>query len=313
MNTQVAVEQVAGLCSELPIYLDDAQHCPAELKRSLIYMIANGRGKGRSARGRGVGEVTTWHTVALSTSEEPLHESSPHEGARGRILSIGGMTPPFRPGTASLVQPLERAVSTCHGHAGEAYIRHLNGWTESDWQRWYKRYCVIRDELVKSSSSNLVGRVSGYIAAIQLAAEVASPLLGLRFKADVVGAWLMLHLDEQHKNQNLILQALGLLGDYYVTNINHFAGDGSYDAGKRQPLRGLSERQKYVGFLRSTVESIFKSRKWNPTAVLNKLAEAGALYKTEKDRHTKKVSIEKVAHRMICVKWSAILPEDSQS
>lgn len=313
MNTQVAVEQVAGLCSELPIYLDDAQHCPADLKRSLIYMIANGRGKGRSARGRGVGEVTTWHTVALSTSEEPLHECSPHEGARGRILSIGGITPPFRPGMASLVQSLERAVSSCHGHAGEAYICHLNGWTESDWVGWYRRYCAIREELVRSSSSNLVGRVSGYIAAIQLAAEIACPLLGLRFEADIVGAWLMLHLDEQQKNQNLILQALGLLADYYVTNLNNFAGDGSYDPKKRVTLHGLSERQKYIGFLRSTVENIFKSRKWNPTAVLNKLAESDALYRTEKGRHTKKVCIEKVTHRMICIKWSALLPEDISS
>ena len=28
-----------------PIFLDDAQHCPAEVKKSVIYMIANGRGK----------------------------------------------------------------------------------------------------------------------------------------------------------------------------------------------------------------------------------------------------------------------------
>jgi hypothetical protein len=81
-NTQVAVEQLAWLCSELPIYLDDAQHCPAELKRSNIYMIANGRGKGRSSGGRGMRETATWHTVALSSSEAPLYESSPHEGAR---------------------------------------------------------------------------------------------------------------------------------------------------------------------------------------------------------------------------------------
>lgn len=313
MNTQVAVEQVAGLCSELPIYLDDAQHCPAELKRSLIYMIANGRGKGRSDRGRGVGEVTTWHTVALSTSEEPLHESSPHEGARGRILSIGGMTPPFRPGMASLVQPLERAVSTCHGHAGEAYIRHLNGWTESDWQRWYRRYCAIRDELVKSSSSNLVGRVSGYIAAIQLAAEVASPLLGLRFEADVVGAWLMLHLNEQQSDQNLVLLALRAVADFYVANIRRFAGDGQYGADKRGTVLGSSKRHQYVGFLRTTIDVIFKPHKWNQNAVLSKLAEAGVICSTEKDRYTKKVSVEGINHRMICIKWSAILPEDIHS
>jgi hypothetical protein len=68
--------------------------------------------------------------------------------------------------------------------------------------RWYRRFCAIRDELTRSNSSNLVGRVSGYIAAIQLAAEVACPLLGLRFKPDVIGPWLMLHLDEQQRDQN---------------------------------------------------------------------------------------------------------------
>ena len=235
--------------------LDDAQHCPAELKRSIVYMIANGRGKGRSSQGGGTRETPTWHTVALSTSEEPLHESSPHEGARGRILSIGGMTPSFRPGMAALVQSLERAVASSHGHAGETYIRHLNGWTESDWMRWYRRYCAIRDELARSSSSNLVGRVSGYIAAIQLAAEVACPLLGLRLKPDVIGSWLMLHLDEQQREQNLILVALRTLADYYVAHINHFGGR-AVQSDKRLALHGLAERQKYVGFLRSTIENI---------------------------------------------------------
>src|SRR5205085_7374733 len=98
--TQAAVEQVAGMCSELPIFLDDAQHCPADVKRAIIYMIANGRGKGRGGgAARGMRQTATWHTVAISTSEEPLHEASPHEGARGRILSVGGLRPPFRPET----------------------------------------------------------------------------------------------------------------------------------------------------------------------------------------------------------------------
>lgn len=312
MNTSVAIEQVAAMCSELPVFLDDAQHCPAELKRFVIYMIANGRGKGRGAKGGsgGISETPTWNTVALSTSEEPLHESSPHEGARGRILSIGGLVPPFRPGMASLVQEVERTVAHHHGHAGEAYIRHLNGWTMADTERWYRRYTEIRQELLRSSSSDLVGRVGGYIAAIQLAAELACPLLGLPFKADVVGAWLALHVDEQQRNQNMILIALRALADHYVSQITHFAGDGRYDPSSRIKLQGTSKSQQYVGFLRSTVDAVFMMRKWNPTAVLNKLAEAGVLYATEKGRHTKKVSIEGVKHRIVCVKWSAILPED---
>jgi hypothetical protein len=311
MNTSAAVEQVAAMCSELPVFLDDAQHCPAELKRSVIYMIANGRGKGRGSNRGGISETATWHTVALSTSEEPLHEASPHEGARGRILSVGGSVPPFRPAMAGFVQNIERGVAAYHGQAGEAYIKHLNGWNESEWSKWQRRYTSIRAELQRNSSSDLVSRVCGYIAAIQLAAEVTSPLLGLEFKPDVISTWLMLHLEEQQSNQNQVLLALRALADYYVANINHFAGDGHYLAERRLSIHGTSKRQHYVGFLRSTVDSVFKTHKWNLTALLNKLAEAGALCLTEKDRYTKKVAVEGVPHRLICVKWQALFPADA--
>jgi hypothetical protein len=312
MNTSAAVEQLAAMCSELPIFLDDAQHCSAELKRSMIYMIANGRGKGRGGSRGGISETATWHTVALSTSEEPLYEASPHEGARGRILSVGGSVAPFRPGMTGFVVNMERGAALYHGQAGEAYIRHLNGWSQGEWSKWQRRYASIRMELVRDCSSDLVGRVSGYIASIQLAAEIAGPLLNLAFRPDVVSAWLMLHLEEQQSDQNQVLLALRALADYYVSNINHFAGDGHYLAERRLAIHGASKRQQYVGFLRSTVDLIFKSRKWNQTAILNKLAEAGALCVTEKDRYTKKVRVENVIHRMVCIKWSSLLPEDNQ-
>lgn len=306
MNTQAAVEHVAGVCGELPIFLDDAQHCPAELKRSVIYMIANGRGKGRGVRSGGVVETATWHTVALSTSEEPLHEASPHEGARGRILPLGGATSPFPRDSAALVQGLEHAVAVNHGHAGAAFIRHLNGWTEAEWFRWQGRYFGLRTELLKSSSSNLLGRVSGYIAAVQLAAEIAGPLLGLPFKPDVIGAWLKLHLDEQQADQNLVLTALRAFADYYVANIQHFAGDGQYDPRRRGTIFGASSEGKYVGFLRSTIEEVCKLRRWNQTALLNKMAEADVLLVTEPDRHSKKVCAGGVKHRMVCIRWPAL-------
>ena len=55
---------------------------------------------------------------------------------------------------------------------------------------------------------------------------------------------------------------------------------------------------------------VFRSRKWNQTALLNKLAEAGVLHVTEDDRHTKKVTVEGVKHRMVCIMWSVLFPED---
>lgn len=310
MNTQAAIEQVAGVCGELPVFLDDAQHCPAELKRSVVYMIANGRGKGRSAGGSGVRETPTWHTVALSTSEEPLSEASPHEGARGRILSVGGQSSPFPPGSADLVRSLEGAVSLNYGHAGETFVRHLNGWGASEWSRWQRRYASVRTELLKGGATNLAGRVSGYIAGLQVAGDVACPLLGLTFQPDVVGAWLMLHLGEQQDEQNMVLVALRALADHYVANVNRFAVDGSHDPSRRQTIQGVARRGQYVGFLRGTVEAVLKARRWNVTAALDKLWAAGALLTTEKDRYTKKVFAGGVQHRMVCVKWSALLPDD---
>ena len=168
-------------------------------------------------------------------------------------------------------------------------------------------------ELLKGASSNVAGRVSGYVAAVQVAAEIACPLLGIPFHPDVLAAWLMLHIGEQESDRNQVLTALRALADYYVANLAGFAGDGRYREGSRTPLLGVARRPEYVGFLRSTLEAMLKTSKWNSTALLNKMAEAGALLTTEKDCHTKRVRYAGVDHRLVCFKWSAILPDDSSS
>lgn len=323
-NTKVAIEQIASMCGDLPVFLDDAQHTPDDLKKTVIYMIANGRGKGRGARGGGIRETPTWRTVALSTSEEPLHESSPHEGARGRLLPIGGLTPPFPASSGTFVQSLEAAVIAHHGYAGQAYIRHLNGLAGHDWSELQRRYAIIRTAMVKNASSDIVGRVSGYIAAIRLAAEIACPLLGLPFKPDVAAEWLTLHLDEQQREQNTVSHALRILADHYISNTVLFPSvmksnqpgvDGTREtqtgaSSMRRDLQGAVKHREYVAFTRSAIDLVFQKRKWSSTAVLNKLAEAGAILSTEKDRHTKKVSVDGIQHRMVCIKWASLLPGD---
>jgi hypothetical protein len=323
-NTKVAIEQIAGICSDLPVFLDDAQHTPDDLKKLVIYMIANGRGKGRGAKGGGIRETPTWRTVALSTSEEPLHEASPHEGARGRLLPIGALTPAFPPNSGSLVNSLESHVIANHGYAGEVYLRHLNGLTSHEWSDLQRRYALIRASMVKGASSDIVGRVSGYIAAIQTAAEIACPLLGLPFKPDVMAAWMGLHLDEQQRDQSMLLHAVRILADHYISNTGLFPPiakhsyedfDGTQMASDNAPIpgkdmQGAVKRLEYVAFMRSTLDVVFQKRKWNSTALLNKMAEAGIIITTEKERHTKKVSVDGIQHRMVCIKWAALFPND---
>jgi hypothetical protein len=310
--TKVAAEQVAGMCSELPIFLDDAQHVSDDLKKTVIYMIANGKGKARGSKTGGIRDTPYWHTVCISTSEHPLHESSPHEGARARLLPVGGVdVRPFPRGMKSFVDGLERSILENHGHAGELFIRHISGYTENQWLMWRQRYATIRRALSDKAKSDIVGRVSDYIAAIQLGGEIARQLFGLNFDPEAISNWLMSHLEDQQKEQNHVALALQALGDFYVGNKRFFYGSEPYAAfeGQNQTL-GAVKRGEYVGFLNSTIQDVFAKRKWNVTAILNKFAADGKLHSPDAGRHTKKVGVAGDKPRMVCVHWKALFPDN---
>jgi hypothetical protein len=75
-------------------------------------------------------------------------------------------------------------------------------------------------------------------------------------------------------------------------------------------LLGVSKNGEYVGFTRAALDAVFSKNRWNLTAILQKMAEAKVLIATETDRFTKKVTFAGVKHRLVCVKWSALLPDD---
>jgi hypothetical protein len=308
--TKVAIEQVANLCSELPVFLDDAQHVSDDLKRTVIYTIANGKGRARGSKSGGIRETPYWHTVAISTSEHPLHEASPHEGARARLLPVGGAeVRPFPRGMKNFVDSLDRAISVNHGVAGEMFIRHISGWNESQWYTWYQRYATIRRVLGEKATSDIVSRVSEYIAAIQLAGEVVRQLFGLRFDPERISRWLMNHLEDQQKAQDHVALALQALGDFYVSNRRFFYGSDPYAMlEKPQQLVGAVRQDEFVGFLTTTVNEVFGKRKWNTTAILNKFAAEKVLHRPDAGHHTRKVGVDGEKPRMVCIKWEALFP-----
>jgi hypothetical protein len=310
--TKVAAEQVAGMCSELPIFLDDAQHVSDDLKKTVIYMIANGRGKARGSKAGGIRDTPYWHTVCISTSEHPLHESSPHEGARARLLPVGGVeVRPFPKGMKSFVDGLERSILENHGFAGELFIRHISGWTDNQWLVWRQRYATVRRALADRAKSDIVSRVSDYIAAIQLAGEIARQLFGLKFDTDALSGWLMSHLEDQQREQNHVALALQALGDFYVSQKKFFYGSEPYSVNESQnQLLGAVKRGEYVGFLHSTINDVFAKRKWNTTAILNKFAAERVLHAPDAGRHTKKVGVAGDKARMVCITWKALFPDN---
>ena len=84
----------------------------------------------------------------------------------------------------------------------------------------------------------------------------------------------------------------------------------SPSSSRAKGLSGVAKNGQYVGFTRGTLDTVFSRRRWNQTAILQKMSEAGFLLSTETDRYTKKVSFGGAQHRLVCVKWSALLPDD---
>lgn len=309
--TKVAAEQIAGMCSDLPVFLDDAQHVSDDLKKTVIYMIANGKGKARGSKAGGIRDTPYWHTVCISTLEHPLHEASPHEGARARLLPVGGVeVRPFPRGMKSFVDGLERSIMDNHGRAGELFIRHIGGWSENQWFIWRQRYSTIRRELSNRATSDIVGRVSEYIAGIQLAGEIARPLFGLNFVPEEISNWLMSHLEDQQRSQNHLMLALSALADFYISNRRSFYGSEPYaQLDNPQQLLGAVKKGQFVGFLTSTVQDVFGRRKWNTTAILNKFAAEKVLYSPEAGHHTRKISVDGEKPRMVCINWKSLFPD----
>jgi hypothetical protein len=272
MNTRVAVEQIAGMCSELPVFLDDAQHCPDDLKRAVVYMIANGKGKGRGAKGAASGRRlrgTRWRSHirrALARVEPPRRRT-------WRILPVGGAIPPFRPGTGAFVQSLERAITVNHGHAGEAFIKHINGWSDFDWYEWQRRYTRMRTELLRGSSSDLVGRVSGYIAAIHLRGR-CMPASGAAVQARCRrGVADVPHRGAAVGSKSCPARPSRTCGSLRLEPYN-FAGDGRYEESEKRELCTVPLRNTFYVASCVAPSRHSSARKWNATAVLNKMGRS---------------------------------------
>ena len=90
-NTQVYIEQVAGMNQHLPLFLDDTKGVKGRQHvRDVVYMFAQGIGRGRGAKQGGVRDTHTWQTNMISTGETSAVSFSNDGGTRARIVTVVG-------------------------------------------------------------------------------------------------------------------------------------------------------------------------------------------------------------------------------
>src|SRR5690606_10019608 len=129
--TRVGMERMAALYSDLPMLVDERQVVgdKQELVEGLVYMLGLGRSKIRGTKSGGLEAAKTWHTIVLTTGEEPLSSDSSPTGVKTRALELYGS--PFE-GDEREARQIYAAVKQHHGHAGPLFIRRLMAELEAD-------------------------------------------------------------------------------------------------------------------------------------------------------------------------------------
>ena len=143
-STNVGLELRAGICNSLPLCVDELQVIKNKNKfDDIIYMLAEGIGKTRGAKGGGTQHTYTWSNCIITTGEMPISNANSGGGAVNRIVEVDC-------GDESLVQNPREVVSIIrsnYGWAGRQFAEALQDPdTIEEARSLYAKYSAELDE-----------------------------------------------------------------------------------------------------------------------------------------------------------------------
>lgn len=123
--SDVANEQLAMFCSDLPLLLDEMQTIQNQRNfETIVYKLCEGKPRGRATSTGALREQGTWHNTILVTGEEPIVGANSMGGARRRVVNLKCDKPLFC-GDKAVIGELRTNINNCYGSAGRAFIENL--------------------------------------------------------------------------------------------------------------------------------------------------------------------------------------------
>ena len=168
----------AALLRNLPLCLDELQtiRTPGGSYDRLIMQLGVGVGRGRAGREGQVRETKTWHSVALTTGEEPIVQPNSGGGAVNRVLQIQVKDDvPLIPDAGETVQVLRRH----YGQAGYAFVMSMlhDGVLQKDMLREIAATCEDYETRLrgagKAAGRPLTGKQTALLALLLTADSMA--------------------------------------------------------------------------------------------------------------------------------------------
>jgi uncharacterized protein (DUF927 family) len=326
-NTKVAIERTAMMLNGLPLILDDTKLAgtgrrnekAAEVVSHVVYMVTNGRGRGRGSKNDGLRSTGSWKTILLSSGEQPIVDFTRDGGSRGRVISL--WAGPFKAAdakTAAVVREANLTMKANFGHAGPMLIDFILR-KKNDWPLWETEYHRLIGYFGNKAGNNPVaGRIGDFfavLAAVIPIVHAAMPELRRDFppKAIIDPLWDVAVRQRSIEDLDQAKAALQYVYSWALSNAASFFERG--DAA-RPPHNGwagewdIVDDWTYIAFYPQRLEKILSENGWEAKATI------GAWYDRrwldhDKDRWKKLMRSKSTGERIrfYCLNRSAIEEE----
>jgi uncharacterized protein DUF927/Cch-like protein len=283
--TKVGIERVSAVLNGIPLILDDTKRAKdPRIIADALYLVTSGRGRVRGSL-TGLQVSKTWHTVLISSGEQPVTSFTNDGGTRMRVLEIQGA--PFGKQdaeTGKVVELFNLAVMSNYGYAGRRFVKWLieNFDQRDEWKAEINR----RAELyVKAAASERAGRLALYAATIAQAASLAHQALDLPWTFEDPIEKLWAEISGEAEDAVGAKRALRYLLSWAWANEVRFIGREQENRGgiPVAPASGWigrwdrDEKFEFIGFYPHHVEDVLRAQNFNPDAVMGEWRERGWL------------------------------------
>ena len=146
-GTAVSLELSAGFVNNLPLILDEFQMLKNKKDfESVVYMLAEGIGRGRGAKSGGLQKAQTWRNCILTSGEMPITNFMTGAGAFNRIIEIECTEKLFE-------NPLETLaiIRNNYGFAGKFFIERLQ--EDGNFERAKDLYLQFYKQITQSDAT----------------------------------------------------------------------------------------------------------------------------------------------------------------
>jgi uncharacterized protein (DUF927 family) len=274
-TTVVGTEQLAGTLRNLPFGIDEKQSAD-ERKLSLehlIYVLGQGSGKIRGARGGGNAEVAVWHNIVMLTGEEPVTRSSSLDGIQTRTFEIYGKPVD----DIEFAKEIHIGSEQNYGFAGAVFMRAVCTKLSENADSLRREYQSIVEELRGKGLKNIH---ADYVAAVTLGDILAETIIfgtdaeTARHEAIACGEEIY-KLNEAQMSTDVVQRAWDFITGWLVSNEQRFSPDATPCYGKVEASPGGQHAEYFV--IPLYLDSALEDAGFNTKKTFQGLRERGFL------------------------------------